>query len=158
MFGKKQRIAAGVVSLAAVGALAVVVSGAFAATSWTDTATINGQSFSPATEGGVKAVYSCNSSTGRWSAKITGVQVIDKDGVTPWPDYNIFLFLAGGPDHSVQFSHTLTQNSTNGLFVASFHGTMSPADIPDACAPGLSVSFINDQYPDDGLNSFGSLS
>jgi hypothetical protein len=79
-------------------------------------------------EGLAKVAFSCSSTTGAATLKLTNVQVIDESAASTWPTYGMFYSVG---THSG--TTTLTQNSTNGLFGVTAKFTIDPSQ----CASGV---------------------
>ena len=117
--------------LAVTGVLAGTTTLAMAATGSTVAATstkhrasgmVNG---SPAVENSVRASFSCDDSSGQWSFKISGVQVIKADHTTPWSTFAVTFDYGKSPvlqSHNV----SLTQDLRNGLFDGAASGSDGP--------------------------------
>ena len=79
--------------------------------------------------------FSCNDVTGKFSFKITNVQVIQGDHVTPWPAPYQVAWLINSASFSPQ-PVALEQNATNGLYGAKASGVMT--HIAD-CVTGIEI-------------------
>jgi hypothetical protein len=79
--------------------------------------------------------FSCNDVTGKFSFKITNVQVIQGDHVTPWPaPYQVAWLMNSSPLAPQPVA--LAQNATNGLYGAKSSGVM--ANVAD-CVTGAEI-------------------
>ena len=86
------------------------------------TGTING---SPAVENSVRVSFNCDDSSGQWSFKISGVQVIAANHTSPWATFQVTFSYGKNPNlqlHDV----SLTQDLRNGLFDGAATGSDGP--------------------------------
>jgi hypothetical protein len=116
-------------------------------------AALFGQSQSLAVEHLATALFQCNSSSGAWSVRADGIQVIASDHVTTWdtsasPAPNQY-YIEVDVNHAEFFKEPLTQQ-WSGLFGATASGTLSnpAAD----CAHGAAIEVRGGAFL-DGLNS-----
>jgi hypothetical protein len=69
-------------------------------------------------EGAAGGKFSCNSTTGVWKLSLTGIQVLESDGTTEWPQLSLNALI--GPDNEFFANLSIKQDTTDGLFEITF--------------------------------------
>jgi hypothetical protein len=98
--------------------------------------------------------FSCNDVTGKFTLKVTNVQIIQPDHVTAWSSLRVAWAIAAEVPFTPK-AINLAQNSTNGLYTATSTGVL--ANVAD-CATGRAVQVVEwtDQpgaYPWNGYTN-----
>lgn len=91
-------------------------------------------------EGAIQGTFKCDSVTGVWKLKLTGIQAYGQtpNGVAAWPDLSMIISLPGPQNLS---GLSLKQDATHGLFVLSYtsSGDRDIANPGASCATGQGV-------------------